>query len=139
LGERWDALLLRERIGYRYQELTDLNGPRPPGGHPLEVLARLALVCLAAFPIAPPLLLQPAPGLISLSLLPPRSFRPYRLNLSASDVKLVGEEPDDAVGYSVSSAGDVNGDGYDDLIVGGPGHAAGGSGAGAAYLLLGHP
>jgi hypothetical protein len=42
-------------------------------------------------------------------------------------------------GYSVASAGDVNGDGYADVIVGAEGakDAAGNAGAGRAYLYLG--
>lgn len=37
---------------------------------------------------------------------------------SEADVILVGEETDSGFGVSVARAGDVNGDGYDDLIVG---------------------
>jgi len=59
------------------------------------------------------------------------------VDLSAADAKLVGEAFDDVAGYSVSSAGDVNGDGFDDLLVGADGQDAGGGDAGAAYLVLG--
>ena len=53
-----------------------------------------------------------------------------------------GEEAGDASGYSVSSAGDVNGDGFADLIVGanfadGPGNTR--ADAGGAYVVFGHP
>jgi len=40
-------------------------------------------------------------------------------------------------GYCVASAGDVNRDGYSDVIIGGPGHLLGGGGYGRAYLYLG--
>jgi hypothetical protein len=43
----------------------------------------------------------------------------------------------DNVGGSVSSAGDVNGDGLDDILVGARGSDAGGIQAGRAYLFLG--
>jgi hypothetical protein len=43
----------------------------------------------------------------------------------------------DNVGFSVSSAGDVNGDGLDDILVGARGSDAGGIQAGRAYLFLG--
>ena len=49
----------------------------------------------------------------------------------------VGENTEDWAGYAVSSAGDVNGDGFDDLIVGAFGDDAGGSNAGAAYVVFG--
>ena len=42
-------------------------------------------------------------------------------------------------GYSVSSAGDVNGDGFGDVIVGAPFYANGESREGAAFLYLGGP
>ena len=40
-------------------------------------------------------------------------------------------------GYSVASAGDVNGDGYDDVIVGAPAFDGGQAGEGAALVYLG--
>ena len=60
------------------------------------------------------------------------------VNLSSADAKFVGEAEADRVG-AVCGAGDVNKDGYDDVLVGAYRHGAGGGGAGAAYLLLGGP
>ncbi len=48
-----------------------------------------------------------------------------------------GDAAGDNAGFSVSSAGDVNGDGYDDLIVGAGGGDNGGSDAGEAYVIFG--
>ena len=42
-----------------------------------------------------------------------------------------------AIGVSVSSAGDVNGDGFDDLIIGAPRDATNGTDAGASYVVFG--
>ena len=50
---------------------------------------------------------------------------------------LNGEAAGDAFGYSVAGAGDVNGDGFSDVVVGAYGNDAGGSAAGRAYLYLG--
>ncbi len=58
-------------------------------------------------------------------------------SVAAADAKLIGEEPDDYAGWSTASAGDVNGDGYDDILVGAYQNEAGGADAGAAYLLWG--
>jgi hypothetical protein len=48
-----------------------------------------------------------------------------------------GEAPWDYLGYWVSGAGDVNNDGYDDVIVGAYGSDAGGTDAGRAYVHSG--
>jgi len=45
-----------------------------------------------------------------------------------------GEAEEDNFGVSVSGAGDVDGDGYSDLIVGAEGNDAGGTSAGRAYV-----
>ena len=47
---------------------------------------------------------------------------------------LTAEKTSDQFGQHVSGIGDVNGDGYADVIVGAPGNGAGGEGAGRAYV-----
>jgi hypothetical protein len=54
------------------------------------------------------------------------------IDLSLADHSFVGEHNGDKAGGSVSSAGDVDGDGLDDLLVGAPGHSTS-----HAYLILG--
>ncbi|MDI6767766.1 MAG: T9SS type A sorting domain-containing protein [Bacteroidota bacterium] len=54
---------------------------------------------------------------------------------STYDILLEGNDHFDMFGWSVSSAGDVNGDDYDDFLVGAPQDLSGG--AGKAYLLYG--
>ena len=51
--------------------------------------------------------------------------------------RLDGEAEGDRSGLSVSSAGDVNGDGFDDLIVGAPDAAANGDESGSSYIIFG--
>ncbi|MBN1406467.1 MAG: FG-GAP repeat protein [Calditrichaceae bacterium] len=53
------------------------------------------------------------------------------------EIVLTGENSYDYFGCSVSSAGDINGDGYTDVIVGAYGNDSGGSGAGRAYIYYG--
>ena len=48
-----------------------------------------------------------------------------------------GEAPGDGFGTSVAAAGDVDGDGFDDVLVGAPGGAVGGMRTGRAYLYSG--
>ncbi|WP_051410422.1 integrin alpha [Mesorhizobium sp. LNHC221B00] len=56
---------------------------------------------------------------------------------SAQGFIIQGDVAGDNAGLSVSSAGDVNGDGFDDLIVGAQGGDNGGNGAGEAYVVFG--
>ncbi len=58
------------------------------------------------------------------------------LDLEDADAKIYGEDDADMLGKSVADAGDVNGDGLADIIIGADGH---GSLSGAAYLLFGAP
>jgi|CXWL01.1.fsa_nt_gi hypothetical protein len=51
--------------------------------------------------------------------------------------RLDGEAAGDWSGISVSTAGDVNGDGFDDLIVGAPRDDSNGSISGASYVVFG--
>ena len=54
-----------------------------------------------------------------------------------ADVTFTGEAAGISFGYSVSSAGDVNGDGFSDVIVGAPFSNAGGTNSGRAYIYFG--
>jgi hypothetical protein len=59
------------------------------------------------------------------------------VDLSNVDASFLGEDADDWAGYSVAGAGDVNGDGFDDILIGAPGDEEGGNLAGQSYLILG--
>jgi hypothetical protein len=56
-------------------------------------------------------------------------------NATDADASFIGEAGNDDFGYSVDIAGDVNGDGYDDIIVGAPNLK--GDRTGKAYLIFG--
>ena len=58
----------------------------------------------------------------------------YSGNTGEELFTLLGSEADESFGTSISSAGDVNGDGFDDMIVGAPG---GDSGTSSAYIFSG--
>lgn len=52
---------------------------------------------------------------------------------------LFGTLPEEHAGEVIAAAGDVNGDGYDDLLVGAPGAAAAGNASGRVFLVFGGP
>jgi hypothetical protein len=54
-----------------------------------------------------------------------------------ADFAIDGEAAADLFGFAVANAGDVDGDGFDDLIVGAPGNDTAGADAGRAYLFFG--
>ena len=58
-------------------------------------------------------------------------------SLGAAHGKLIGEFDNDQAGYSVAGAGDINGDGYDDVLVGADEADGGGTGSGAVYVVYG--
>ncbi len=58
------------------------------------------------------------------------------VSLADADAKFTGESDTDQAGAAVAGAGDVNGDGFDDVVVGAMGADAG-SAHGAAYLIYG--
>ena len=75
---------------------------------------------------------------MSSSARPAASARSTSPALAAADGFIIqGDAADDQAGFSVSSAGDVNGDGFDDLIVGAPAGDDGGTNAGEAYVIFG--
>jgi len=64
------------------------------------------------------------------------------IDLSNADASFWGESEGDQSGggsHSLADAGDVNGDGYDDFLIGANMNSEGGSYAGQTYLILGKP
>ena len=65
------------------------------------------------------------------------SSAPASRSLGSSDATFAGEALGDFAGASVGSAGDADGNGFDDIVIGALCNSDGGACAGAAYLLLG--
>jgi hypothetical protein len=68
-------------------------------------------------------------------------YGPITGTLDADDADAIryGDLAGDLGGYAVAGAGDSDGDGLDDLLVGAPEDDAHGSGSGAAYLIVSAP
>ncbi len=65
---------------------------------------------------------------------------PASFDLASADVVFTGVAADDFSGRALAGIGDVNGDGYDDILIGAPGADPGGlTDAGEAYLVYGGP
>jgi len=58
-------------------------------------------------------------------------------DLSVASAKLLGEAELDYAGYGLARAGDINGDGFADVLVGAAYEDEGGDGAGAVYAVYG--
>ncbi len=65
------------------------------------------------------------------------SIHPGYHDSSTRHALLVGDSRGDDAGTTVAGAGDMDQDGYADILVGAPGHDGGGSGAGAVHLIYG--
>ncbi|MFX0113560.1 MAG: integrin alpha, partial [Candidatus Hodarchaeota archaeon] len=61
------------------------------------------------------------------------------LDLAYANASFIGEDASDEAGGSVAGAGDVNGDGFADILIGAPKHDDEGNRAGQTYLVLGRP
>ena len=103
----------------------------------LAPFAPLRLVSTAqATPLPPAVAARQAPALFARTSNFPASIQLGALN-GSDGTRLDGAAANDRAGSAVSEAGDVNGDGFDDLIVSAPYADANGSDFGAAYVLFG--
>ena len=59
------------------------------------------------------------------------------LSLDNADVIYTGEDADDEAASSIGGGGDIDGDGYTDLLIAARGEDAGGDSAGAVYVIYG--
>jgi len=88
-----------------------------------------------------------APGINESSINPGHTYLIFgkasgwamRTSLTKADASFIGEDNPDRSGTSVAGAGDVDGDGYNDILVGAPGNGKGSLSAGQTYLILGRP
>jgi hypothetical protein len=60
-------------------------------------------------------------------------------SVSQANASFIGESEDDHSGHGIYGVGDVNNDGFNDLLISGEWNDEGGSNAGQVYLVLGRP
>ncbi|HHO49695.1 MAG TPA: hypothetical protein ENK18_02215 [Deltaproteobacteria bacterium] len=100
----------------------------------------LALGCGGDPPSKPPPTTT-APAPVPTTTTPPRPAAPARIlgpqELSDATVRLRGDATTRCVGANIAGAGDTDGDGIDDLLIGARCDALGGSGSGRAWLVPG--
>ena len=65
------------------------------------------------------------------------AVRPLATYTGAAGFRIDGAADSDRSGFSVASAGDVNGDGIDDIVIGAIGADPNGSSSGSAYVVFG--
>ena len=63
----------------------------------------------------------------------------WKNDLSQADASYIGEAPSDQAGWDVQDAGDANGDGYDDFLIGAWYNDSNGEDSGKMYLIKGKP
>ncbi len=75
-------------------------------------------------------------GLIMALIFPAYAFAPDT-DIANSNASFLGELPGDYAGFSIASSGDVNGDGFDDILIGADENDESAYRAGQAYLIFG--
>ena len=123
-GFRLDASVLRESVGYNVGGAGDVNG---------DGLDDIVLGSL-------PPVFNNSPG-TSYIVFGSDSGTASTVQLDALDgsngFRLDGATVGDAAGQAVSGAGDINGDGFDDVLIGAWRSDYAGSGTGSSYVLFG--